>query len=72
MSSRFRWLRIRASQARSSSSSRALPSESIGSACSIRSKCSSGGAPTRWVGESGVRSSGFSSSIARSSSSMRS
>ena len=69
MSSRFRWLRIRVSQARSSSSLRALASESIGSACSTCSKRSSGGAPTRWVGESGVRSSGCSASIARSSSS---
>ena len=57
------------SQARSSSSLRALPSESICSACSTCSKRSSGGAPTRWVGESAVRSSGLSASIARSSSS---
>ncbi len=57
MSRRLRWLRMRVSQARSSSSLRALPSESIGSACSTCSKRSSGGAPTRWVGESGLRSS---------------
>ena len=50
--------RLRASQARSSSSSRALASESIGSRWRTCSNRSSGCPPTRCVGESGVRSSG--------------
>ena len=58
---------MRSSQARSSSSLRALASDSIGCRCVTGSNRSSGLAPTRWVGESGVTSSGCSASIARSS-----
>ena len=47
------------SHARSSSSSRALASDSIGCRCRTSPKRSSGRPPTRWVGESGVRSSGL-------------
>ena len=62
------WRRF--SQARNSSGDRALARDSIGSAWRISPNLSSGRMPpaTRWVGESGVRSSGFSSSIPRSSS----
>ena len=58
---------MRFSQARSSSSLRAFPSESICSGCSTCSNFASGAAPTFCVGESGVIRSGFSASIARSS-----
>ena len=67
--SRARWLRIRAAQASSSSALRALASENIGSGWRTLSSALTGSAPTRWVGESGVTSSGLSRSIARSSSS---
>ena len=59
MPSRARWLRIRSTHARSSSSERTLPSESIGSRCSTFSRRPTGSPPTRCVGESGVRSSGM-------------
>ena len=45
---------MRSTQARSSSSERALSSESIGSRCATFSSRPTGSAPTRWVGESGV------------------
>ena len=51
--------------ATSSSSLNALPRLSIGTGCSACTKLSAGSAPTRWVGESGVTSSGFASSISR-------
>ena len=69
MPSRARWLRMRSTQARSSSSERALASESIGSSCVTFVRFETGSPPTRCVGESGVRSSGCSASMARSSSS---
>ena len=58
---------MRATQARSSSSERTFPSESIGSRWRTFSSWLTGSAPTRWVGESGVRSSGCSPSRVRSS-----
>jgi hypothetical protein len=58
---------IRWTHARSSSSSRAFASDSIGWRCSTGSNLESGRPPTRWVGESGVSKSGCSASIARSS-----
>ena len=67
MSMRFSRFEIRFSQARSSSSLRAFPSESICSGCSTCSNLASGAEPTTCVGESGVIRSGFSASIARSS-----
>ena len=60
---------MRAIQARSSSSLRAFASECIGCRCRTFSSRETGSAPTRWVGESGVTSSGCSASSARSSSS---
>ncbi len=60
---------MRSTQARSSSSVRALASESIGCRWRTFSSAPTGSPPTRWVGESGVSSSGCSASIARSSSS---
>ena len=45
---------MRSTHARSSSSERALSSESIGSRCATFSSRPTGSAPTRWVGESGV------------------
>jgi hypothetical protein len=60
---------MRSIHARSSSSERALASESIGCRCVTFSSLPTGSPPTRWVGESGVTSSGCSASIARSSSS---
>ena len=60
---------MRATHARSSSSERALASEYIGCRCGTFVSWETGSAPTRWVGESGVTSSGWSRSIARSSSS---
>ena len=59
MPSRARWLRIRSTHARSSSSERTLPSDSIGSRCCTFSSRPTGSPPTRWVGESGVASSGW-------------
>ena len=59
--------RTRSTQAQYSSSLRAFASESIGWGCSTWANCVEGVAPTRWVGESGVTSSGCSSSSARSS-----
>ena len=58
---------MRSSQARSSSSLRALASESIGCGCRTGSNLRAAAAPTRWVGDSGVSSSGCSASISRSS-----
>ncbi len=46
---------MRSTHARSSSSPRTLPSESIGSRCSTFSSRPTGSPPTRWVGESGVQ-----------------
>ena len=69
MPSRAKCERIRATQARSSSSERALPSESMGWRWRTFSRYSTGAAPTRCVGESGVTSSGCSASSLRSSSS---
>ena len=60
---------MRSTQARSSSSLRALASESIGWRWVTFSSLATGSPPTRCVGESGVSSSGCSRSIARSSSS---
>ena len=60
---------MRVTQARSSSSERALASESIGRRWSTLRRLETGSPPTRCVGESGVRSSGCSRSSARSSSS---
>ena len=60
---------MRSTQPRSSCSERALASESIGCRCATFSSRPTGVPPTRWVGESGVTSSGCSASIARSSSS---
>ena len=54
----------RVSQARNSSALRALPRESIGSRWRTGSNVSTGSPPTRWVGESGLRSSGCSASSA--------
>ena len=54
MPSRARWLRIRSTHARSSSSERTLPSDSIGSRWRTFSRRPTGSPPTRWVGESGV------------------
>ena len=58
---------MRATQARSSSSERALASESIGRRCWTFWSAETGSSPTRWVGESGVTSSGCSASSALSS-----
>ena len=69
MPSRARWLRIRSIHARSSSSLRALASDSIGWRWVTLVSAETGSPPIRWVGESGVSSSGCSASIARSSSS---
>ena len=60
---------MRATHARSSSSERALASEYIGCGWRTFSSLETGSAPTRWVGESGVTSSGCSASMPRSSSS---
>ena len=60
---------MRATHARSSSSERALASDSIGAGWGTFSSLETGSAPTRWVGESGVSRSGCSASIRRSSSS---
>ena len=49
---------MRVSHSRSSSSSKALPSEIMGTRCACLASCPCGGAPTRCVGESSVRSSG--------------
>ena len=54
MPSRARCARIRATQARSSSSLRALASESIGCRWATFSSAPIGSPPTRCVGESGV------------------
>jgi hypothetical protein len=58
---------MRLSNARTSSSWNALPIESIGVRWRISANCGSGAAPTRWVGESGVRSSGCCASSSCSS-----
>jgi hypothetical protein len=60
---------MRAIHARSSSSERALASDSIRCRWGTFSSLPTGSPPTRWVGESGVTSSGWAASIARSSSS---
>ncbi len=60
---------MRAIQARSSSAERTLASESIAWGWETFSSFEIGVPPTRWVGESGVSSSGCSASIVRSSSS---
>ncbi len=60
---------MRATQARSSSSERALASESIRCRWVTFASLETGAPPTRWVGESGVTSSGCSASMRRSSSS---
>ena len=60
---------MRSTHARSSSSERTLPSESIGSRCLTFSRRLTGSPPTRWVGESGVASPGWLRSSSRSSSS---
>ena len=57
----------RSSQARSSSSLRALANESIGSRCGAGANRASALPPTLWVGESGVRRSGLAASSSRSS-----
>jgi hypothetical protein len=44
---------------------KAFSSDIIGTACSTGAKRGDGGAPTRWVGESGVTSSGWAPSMAR-------
>ena len=54
---------MRATHARSSSSERALASEYIGCGWRTFSSLETGSAPTRWVGESGVTSSGCSASM---------
>ncbi|CFW33756.1 Uncharacterised protein [Bordetella pertussis] len=54
----------RLSKARTSSSSKALPSDSMGTAWRTLPNSASGAAPTRCVGESGVTSSGCSASSA--------
>ena len=59
---------MRWTQARISSSLRALASESIGRRCSTFSSDEMGSPVIRCVGESGVTRSGCSASIARSSS----
>ena len=56
--SRARWLRMRSTHARSSSSERTFPSDSMGSGCLTFSRRPTGSLPTRWVGESGVTSRG--------------
>ena len=56
--SRARWFRMRTTHARSSSSERTLPSDSIGSGCVTFSRRETGSPPTRCVGESGVSSTG--------------
>ena len=58
---------MRATHARSSSSERALASESIGRRCETFCSAETGSSPTRWVGESGWTSSGYSVSSALSS-----
>ena len=60
---------MRAIHARSSSALRALASDSIACGWRTFSRSLTGSPPVRWVGESGVTSSGCSASIARSSSS---
>ncbi len=60
---------MRVTQARSSSSERALARLSIGRRWRTFRRLETGSPPTRCVGESGVTSSGWSRSIARSSSS---
>jgi len=60
---------MRATQARSSSSLRALASENIGWRWVTFSSALTGSPPIRCVGESGVTSSGCSASMPRSSSS---
>ena len=62
--------RLRTSSAHFESASAVVTfsSEPIGERCATLRKPSAGGAPTRCVGESGVRSSGCSSSSATSSS----
>ena len=62
-----RFVTTRLYQARSSSSSKALARLRIGWGCVTGRKPSAGGAPTRWVGESGVTSAGCAASSARSS-----
>ncbi len=57
----------RAAHASSSSNENALSSESIGARCETGANRSAGTPPTRWVGESGVMSSGKASSSAPSS-----
>jgi hypothetical protein len=69
MPSRARCVRIRVTHARSSSSERALASDSIGISWRTFGSDETGSPPTRWVGESGVTSSGLAASSARSSSS---
>ena len=59
---------MRSTQAFNSSSERTLESDSIGSECWIFSSLPTGSPPTRWVGESGVCSSGYSASSPLSSS----
>jgi hypothetical protein len=66
--SRARWARIRATQARSSCSERTFASDSIGWRWTTFSSRSTGSPPGRWVGESGVTSSGCACSISTSSS----
>ena len=64
------WIgRMRNTHARSSSSERTLPSDSIGSGCLTFSRRETGSPPTRRVGESGVSSTGWRASSSRSSSS---
>ncbi len=59
---------MRATHARISSAERALASDSIGSSWVTLVRLETGAEPTRWVGESGVTSSGCSASSALSSS----
>src|SRR3954453_16051246 len=58
MPARARWLRMRSIQARSSSSLRALASESIGCRCVTLSSRSSGSPPGRWGGGVGGAAAG--------------
>jgi hypothetical protein len=59
--SRARWY-----QACNSSNEKALARLSMGTRCRTGAKRSDGVAPTRWVGDSGVTSSGWAASSARS------
>ena len=63
---------MRATKSCTSSSSNALASDSIGTACATSANAEAGVAPTRWVGEFASKHSGCAASSASSSRTMRS